>query len=139
MRNLPVLILLFLTIFCQACQSSEPVCPPDRIKYVPDLDALHFQNTSDNASYPPPPTEIEIKGKLLAMDRIVQGPLCSDTWSGVGYVACDLQIIEWEEDPTFLKDCDLNIEPGTVVYVASHNNEPYYKGCSCHTGDVPGQ
>lgn len=73
------------------------------------------------------------------MDRIVQGPLCSDTWSGVVYVACDLQIIEWEEDPTFLKDCDLNIEPGTVVYVASHNNEPYYKGCSCHTGDVPGQ
>jgi len=28
----------------------------------------------------------------------------------------------------------LNIAPNTVVYVAAHNDAPYYKGCSCHTG-----
>jgi hypothetical protein len=51
-------------------------------------------------------------------------------------VACDLQIAAWGEEPTFLEDCNLNIEPGTIVYVAAHNDAPYYKGCSCHTGEV---
>jgi hypothetical protein len=68
------------------------------------------------------------------VDRVVEGPLCNGTWSGTVYVTCNVQVYPWEEKPTFLKDCDLTIEPGTVVYVADHGDEPYYKGCSCHTG-----
>jgi hypothetical protein len=69
----------------------------------------------------------------------VSGPLCNDRWEGTVYVTCDVQVAPWdeeEENPLFFKDCDLEIEPGTIVYVADHNDAPYYKGCSCHTGEV---
>ena len=42
-----------------------------------------------------------------------------------------------EDNPLFLKGCDLHIEPNTIVYVADHNDQPFYKGCSCHTGKEP--
>ena len=45
-------------------------------------------------------------------------------WRGTVYVACNVQVYPWEELPTFLKDCDLEIEPDTVVYVAYHNDPP---------------
>jgi len=80
---------------------------------------------------------VEIGGKTVLVDRIVEGPLCNDTWSGTIYVTCNVQVYPWEGQPTFLDDCDLTIEPGTVVYVADHGDEPYYKGCSCHYG--PGE
>ena len=70
------------------------------------------------------------------MDRVVEGPLCNDVWSGTVYVTCNIQVFEWEEEPLFFKDCDLDIESGTIVYVASHNNTAYYNGCSCHTGEI---
>jgi len=73
----------------------------------------------------------------MKVDRVVTGPLCNDRWKGTIYVGCDVQVMEWEETPLFLKDCDLSIEPGTVVFVAYHNDEPYYNGCSCHTGELP--
>jgi hypothetical protein len=65
----------------------------------------------------------------------VHGSFCDDAWSGTVYVACDIEIPEWEEAPTFLDDCALSIEEGTVVYVAHHNNEAFYKGCSCHSSE----
>ena len=73
------------------------------------------------------------------VDRVVQGPLCNDTWHGKVYVDCDIQIAAWEETPKFLSECDLVIAPGTVVFVAAHNDAAYYKGCSCHTAEEPGQ
>lgn len=82
---------------------------------------------------PSAPREVEIGGKSVLVDRVVEGPLCNDTWSGTVYVTCNVQVYAWEEQPAFLKECDLQIEPGTVVYVADHGDEPYYKGCSCHT------
>ncbi len=54
------------------------------------------------------------------------------------YVTCNVQVYPWVEEPTFLKNCNLKIEPGTVVYVAYHNNTAYYNGCSCHTGEISG-
>ena len=71
------------------------------------------------------------------VDKFVEGPLCNDRWSGTVYVSCDVQVYAWKEDPIFLKDCQLEIEPQTVVYVAYHNNTAYYNGCSCHTGVTP--
>jgi hypothetical protein len=80
---------------------------------------------------------VEVNGKMILADKVVEGPLCNDLWRGEVYVGCDVQVAAWEEEPLFLKGCELTIEPGTVVYVAAHNNEAYYKGCSCHTGEAP--
>jgi hypothetical protein len=79
---------------------------------------------------------MEIGGRKVTVDQVVRGPLCNGDWRGTVYVACDVQVLAWEEQPTFLKDCDLTVAPNTVVYVAYHNDTPYYNGCSCHTGEV---
>ena len=79
---------------------------------------------------------MEIGGRTIPVDKVVEGPLCNDTWSGIVYVGCNVQVYRWEEDPTFLKDCKLTIAPETVVYVAYHYDTAYYKGCSCHTGEI---
>jgi hypothetical protein len=84
----------------------------------------------------PTPAMVEIGGNMLSVDKIVQGPLCNDDWHGTIYVGCDVQVAQWEEHPTFLQYCNLNIQPGTIVYVADHNDAAYYKGCSCHTGKL---
>ncbi len=76
---------------------------------------------------------IEIGGRPISFDKVVDGPLCDDVWSGTVYVGCNVQVNPWVDQPTFLEECDLTIAPGSVVYVAYHNNEPYYNGCSCHT------
>ena len=85
---------------------------------------------------PSVPTQVDLNGRTVLVDKVVTGALCNDTWSGTIYVACDVQVYRWEEDPLFLKDCNLTIEPNTVVYVADHNNTAYYNGCSCHTGEI---
>jgi hypothetical protein len=82
------------------------------------------------------PTGIEIKNRTVLFDRVIQGPLCNDRWSGTVYVTCDVQVYPWSEHPTFLQNCALEIEPDTVVYVAAHNDTAYYNGCSCHTGEI---
>jgi hypothetical protein len=80
---------------------------------------------------------VEIGKDNMLVDKVVEGALCNDTWSGIVYVGCNVEVYAWTEEPTFLKDCQLNIEPQTVVYVADHNNTAYYNGCSCHTGMTP--
>ena len=81
---------------------------------------------------------MEIGGKTINVDKVVEGPLCNDTWSGTVYVTCNVQVYQWEDQPTFLKNCNLTIEPNTVVYVEYHNDSAYYNGCSCHTGEIAG-
>jgi len=85
---------------------------------------------------PSAPAQVEIGGRTVTVDQVVDGPLCDGAWSGTVYVTCDVQVLPWEELPTFLKDCDLEIAPDTVVYVAYHGDAPYYNGCSCHTGEI---
>ncbi len=76
---------------------------------------------------------VKINGKDIHFDTVIHGPLCNNTLSGTVYVACDLEIPKWQGKPDFFKDCDFSVDPGTVIYVAAHNNTPYYKGCaSCH-------
>ena len=77
-----------------------------------------------------------IGGKTINVDKVVEGPLCNDAWSGTVYVTCSVQVYAWQETPTFLKNCNLSIAPETVVYVAYHNDTAYYTGCSCHTGEI---
>ncbi len=142
-RNWISIFLLFimLTFLTIACARNNTVCPADEATPRPAL------RLADLIELPPPtsafstPVHVEIRGKPMEVDKLVDYPLCNDNWSGVVYVSCDAQVAEAELDansnPLFLKGCNLNIEPNTVVYVAAHNDAPYYKGCSCHTGALP--
>lgn len=136
-RLLPFLILLSLLL--TACSRTNTVCLLDEDTPQPTLQLATVIEMT-----PPPssgPSQVEIRGKLMDVDKLVDYPLCNDNWSGTVYVSCDAQVAEAELDaeanPLFLKGCNLNIEPNTVVYVAAHNDAAYYKGCSCHTGEAP--
>jgi len=128
------LLLLLFTLLSAACQPAAPACPPESITYL----AYLSPNQSPGTQIIAPQVEemVEINGQEMRVDQVVQGTLCSGSWSGTVYVPCQIQIYAWEENPDFLENCALSIEPGTVVYVAAHNDEPYYQGCSCHTGEV---
>jgi len=123
--------ILFLVV---GCQEATPVCPtvtgtPDYITVLPG--SLPTPTPSSGQ------VQVEIARREMYVDKVVEGPLCNDYWNGMVYVTCDVQVYPWVEEPTFLKDCQLNIEPQTVVYVAYHNNTAYYNGCTCHTGITP--
>jgi hypothetical protein len=124
-------------LFLPACQTRESACPPatgtPQYLTVPpqELPTSIFETN-------PSPSPIEIGGKTIPVDKVVEGPLCNDTWNGTVYVTCNVQVYPWEEQPTFLNNCNLLIAPGTIVYVAAHNNAAYYNGCACHTGEITG-
>jgi hypothetical protein len=133
-RYLFILAGIALLLF-SGCQSRKNACPQA-------TGTRQYLTTSPEAlSTPTPgpsPTSflMKVNGRPITIDRIVEGPLCNDTWSGTVYVTCNVQVYSWQEDPTFLRNCNLSIAPGTVVYVAYHNNAAYYNGCSCHTGEI---
>lgn len=130
MKRLLLLCLALVAALSASCGRAafcpQPPGTPDYLTVPPEQ-----LPTPQPASAPIP---VEIGGGTVLVDRVVEGPLCNDSWSGTVYVTCNVQVYPWEGKPTFLKDCNLSIAPGTVVYVADHGNEPYYKGCSCHTG-----
>ena len=127
-------ISLLLILLTAACQPAAPACPPESITY---LAASYGSQSLTDLGYSPSAEQlIDINGQEMLVDQVVRGTLCSGSWSGTVYVPCQIQIYAWEENPDFLENCALSIEPGTVVYVAAHNDEPYYQGCSCHTGEV---
>jgi hypothetical protein len=130
------IVCALLISLISACRAPAPVCPPDSVTYVADSSSLSAPASLGDIGKSTNPLLVEINGKEMLFDEVIQGALCDGDWSGTVYVACDLQIAAWGEEPTFLEDCDLNIEPGTIVYVAAHDDAPYYKGCSCHTGEV---
>jgi len=134
MKYYSTLTLLTLLVLTVGCQEATPVCPP--VSQTPE----YLTTSPDQLPTPTPVSEfhsVVIGRRELRVDKVVAGPLCNDRWSGTVYVTCDVQVYPWVEEPTFLKDCQLNIEPQTVVYVAYHNNTAYYNGCSCHTGVTP--
>jgi hypothetical protein len=130
-------LLIFLFVFLvlvTGCQEATPVCPP--VTSTP----VYLSLSPDQMPTPTPavgPFSVFMGRREVQVDKIVEGPLCNDTWRGAVYVKCNVQVYPWQEDPTFLKECQLNVEPNTVVYVAYHNNTAYYNGCSCHTGETP--
>ncbi len=135
-----ILPILFAFVF-SGCERNETVCPSDERTPQASL------QLADAIKLPPPtpasagPVEVMIQGRKMKVDKLVDYPLCNDNWSGTVYVSCDARVAETELDadsnPLFLKGCKLNIAPNTIVYVAAHNDAPYYKGCSCHTGSAP--
>lgn len=130
---LSFVILIILACSASACQRQSTVCPEKSITYFTDIESI---STPANSDLIPTPALVEIKGKMTEVDRVIHGPICADTWEGTIYVACDIQIAEWAEAPLFFKECPLTIESETKIYVAAHNDTAYYKGCSCHTGEL---
>lgn len=134
------LLILLSMFFLAACERSNTVCPSDNRAGQPVLQLADLIETSTPIP-PSGPIQVEIQGKLMEVDKVVNYPLCNDEWSGTVYVSCEARVAKAEVDvnanPLFLKGCDLKIAPDTVVYVAAHNDAAYYKGCSCHTGELP--
>lgn len=133
MKYFPSLLLFAAIFILSACQPKAPSCPPESITYLSNPPSLQTRLSNDKAN--PGVETVAINGQEMQVDQVVQGTLCDGSWEGTIYVPCEIQIYEWEENPTFLENCDLTIEPGTVVYVAAHNYGLYYQGCSCHTGE----
>jgi hypothetical protein len=132
------LLIVVLGLVLSGCARNQTVCPQTREEPEPPLLLAHLIALPAPTSAPAQPVEVVIGGKTREVDKVVDYPLCNDNWSGIVYVSCEAQVAEAELDadanPLFLKGCDLKIASNTVVYVAAHNDAPYYKGCSCHTG-----
>jgi hypothetical protein len=135
-----LLFITILTIVLAACERTKTVCPSESETPSSVLQLSELIQTTSPPS-PARPIEVEIQGKKMQVDKVVDYPLCNDEWSGTVYVSCEVQVAEAELDananPLFLKGCNLKIAPNTVVYVAAHNDAAYYKGCSCHSGGIP--
>lgn len=135
LRKLRLILLPAGLIFLlAACGTGTPVCPPvtgtpEYLTIPPD----QLPTSTPSAGL----FQVEVAGSQIQVNQVVHGALCNADWIGIIYVACDVKVYPWTEEPLFLKDCQLNIDPNTVVYVAYHNNAAYYKGCSCHTGITP--
>jgi hypothetical protein len=130
------LLLLGLALpLLSGCGGSSPACPPT-VSPALNPNSSQAERSVESGQPPLAPAQVEIAGRTVTVDQVVKGPLCGGAWSGTVYVTCDVQVLPWEELPTFLKDCDLEIAPDTVVYVAYHGDAPYYNGCSCHTGEI---
>lgn len=134
MRFYSILFFTALIFLIVSCQEATPVCPSA-------MGTPAYLTAPVEVLATPTPVsglnQVEIGREMMQVDKVVEGPLCNDTWSGTVYVTCNVQVYPWQEEPTFLKNCQLNIEPMTVVYVAYHNNTAYYNGCSCHMGITP--
>lgn len=121
-----MMVLISMLFLITACKQ-EPTPSTSSVTYMtPPFPT----RVSDEP--PANPVEVTIKGKTMLVDRVINGPICNDTWRGLIYVAADVQVAVWEEEPTFLRDCDLIVEEYTIVYVAAHNDAQFNKGCSCH-------
>jgi hypothetical protein len=125
MRSVRILIIFMISLLLVACKT-PPKCPPDTISYLsPPFSPETTEATSQQQI-------VKIGRQEIQVDEVISGEVCNDSWSGMIYVTCGIQIPAWEEEALFFADCDLNIEEGTIVYVEAHDNQAYYKGCSCH-------
>jgi len=133
MKYFFLVFCIFLIIFLSGCQPQAPYCTENSLAYLepgetfPTLEEISAKDTG------PKQIIVEVNGKEMSFDQVVHGPLCNNHLNGKVYIACDIQIAKWQEKPTFLDGCDFEISPGSVVYVAAHNNAPYFQGCDfCH-------
>jgi hypothetical protein len=138
MKIYTALLIASSVLFFSACERKAIVCPEGSVTYLPDPESFPKLPAAGNPAQASGPVTVEIKGKKMEVDRFVEGPLCNIKLSGKVYVGCNIQIPGWdkEENPVFFKNCDFSVEPGSVIYVAPHNDAVYKKGCACHTGEM---
>jgi len=120
---------------CTACDRQKTVCTKESIGYIDDMALFPAPPNPADIRQEGKPVLVEINGKMKPVDRIVSGPICNEVWTGTIYVDCNIHIAVWKEAPRFFEECNFTVEPGARVIVAHHNNEPFYRGCSCHTGE----
>lgn len=138
MKTYTVLFLASLALFLSACERKTTVCPEGSVTYISDMASFPKLPATGNPEQASGPVTVEIRGKQMKVDRLVQGPFCNIKLSGKVYVGCDIQIPEWDKEgnPVFFKNCDFSVEPGSVIYVGGHNDAIFKKGCACHTGKI---
>jgi hypothetical protein len=138
MKTHAILSLAFSVLLLSACERKATVCPEGSVTHLPDVEAFPKLSSTENPVKASGPVTVEVRGKQMKFDRLVEGPFCNIKLSGKVYVGCNIQIPEWdkEENPTFLENCDFSVEPGSVIYVGPHNNAIFKKGCACHTGEM---
>ena len=133
--------LLIILLLAAGCDRQKTVCTPEVGTPKPQLELADLLLITPEPALSTSPVEVEIGGRMMKVDKLVNYPVCNDDWSGTVYMDCDAQVahVKVDEDGNlrFFEGCDLNIESGTVIYVAAHNDAAYYKGCSCHTGEDP--
>ena len=120
MKHWTALFLILIGGLLTACGTPTPVCTPGSVTYPGAL--TPFPTAPAPGGPTPTPAQVDIGGRTLTVDQVIHGPLCNARLSGVVYIACDVQVREWSEEPDFLAGCDFTVEPGTVIYVAAHND-----------------
>ena len=118
--------IFYLQIFILSSCAAK--CPSERITYIGDLSAFPMKMEKEIFI----PEKIEIRGEQIQVDQVITGPVCNDSWSGVVYVTCDIQLPVNDPKRFFWRECDFNIEDSTLVYVEAHKDKSYDNGCSCH-------
>jgi hypothetical protein len=130
MKRFVVVLIITYVLLLSACLAT----PPPELLYTrtPQPSQTTAATPAQDADPLATPTWVEIEGRTIAVDKLVQGLLCHDTWRGTIYVTEDIQVNSWVDEPTFLRECNLVVDPGTIVYVAAHPAEVFYRGCTCH-------
>jgi len=130
MKRGAILLLMPYVLLIASCLPT----PPPELLYTrtpqpaPASTSTMALDTDPSAT----PAMVEIGGRTVSIDKIVDGMLCDDVWSGTIYVTADVRVNPWVDEPAFLRECILEVRAGTVVYVAAHPGETFYKGCTCH-------
>lgn len=134
-RSLKGVTLSFIVLFFLAACGAASVCPDGSVTYA--ADDFTFPAAPEPPAEDAAPLQVEIAGKTRSVDQVITGPLCNANLQGTVYVACDIQVKEWTGKPYFLDGCDFNVAADTVIYVAAHNDDAYYKGCAaCHASET---
>ncbi len=89
MKYSPSIFLSILLLLLTGCQEGKPACSvvtgtPQYLTVPPEVLATPIPG--------PSPIQYVIDGKTMQVDKVVEGPLCNDTWSGTVYVTCNVQV-----------------------------------------------
>jgi hypothetical protein len=129
-RMLQSLTITCIALILSGCGAQ---CPEGTISYLTDLSTV-LVSPDDSPRFGPKTLEVRtlFGRKSVEFDEVIRGVICEDQWSGTVYVTCEIEIPAWKENPFFLQDCPISIDPNTTVYVEAHRDKSYHDGCSCH-------
>lgn len=123
-KTYTILLCLSLIILLSACQPKP---------WQDESRCLEAEQSGEASPY-----FITVDGEQFCVDTVLEDDLCDAELSGIVYVYDGIRVAEWENAPNFLKGCDFEVAPGTIILVGYHNNTPYYNGCaSCHDENAP--
>src|SRR5512136_3046542 len=99
MKRQVFMFLAIALLVLSGCQAKKPGCPlaetTGNILTIPP-ESLPASTVSSSS-----PIEMKIRGRNVMVNKIVEGPLCNDTLSGIIYVTCNVQVYPWVDKPLF--------------------------------------